>query len=142
MAINRSECVIYILEFKTTMDLRPSFQANAEARATRQHKWLAQTLAKVGARSDWKVQVVVFTGGTPGSVEIERFENNLKLLTSKRKNGPISESYMPEHFWRPMMRSYERTMEHSLTIRVQRYTIGITHHQMSTFREVSKIAQR
>ena len=110
MAVKQDKRIIYIIEFKRTMDLRPSFQANAEARATRQHKWLAQTLAKVGARSDWKVQVIIFTGGTLGSVEIERFENNLKLLTSKRKNGPISESYMPEHFWRPTMRSYEHTI--------------------------------
>ena len=61
---------------------------------------------------------------------------------SKRKNGAIFGKFTQEHFWRPMMRSYERTMEHSLTARVQRYTIGITHHQMSAFREVSKIAQR
>ena len=85
MAVNHDKRIIYVIEFKRTMDLRPSFQANAEARATRQHKWLAQTLAKVGARSDWKVQVIIFTGGTLGSVEIERFENNLKALDVKKK---------------------------------------------------------
>jgi hypothetical protein len=76
MAVKQDKRIIYIIEFKRTMDLRPSFQANAEARATRQHEWLAQTLAKVGARSDWKAQVIVFTGGTMGSVEIERFKSS------------------------------------------------------------------
>ena len=76
---------IIFIEFKRTMDLRPSFQANAETRATRQHEWLAQTLAKVRARSDWKVQVIIFMGGTMGSVEVERFESNLKALDVKKK---------------------------------------------------------
>ena len=49
------------------------------------NEWLAQTLTKVGGSSDWKVQVIVFTGGTMGSVEIERFENNLKALDVKKK---------------------------------------------------------
>ena len=67
------------------MDLRPSFKANAETRTTRQHEWLAQTLTKVGARSGWKVQVIIFTGGTMGSVEVEGVENNLKTLDVKKK---------------------------------------------------------
>jgi hypothetical protein len=104
---------------------------------------LAQTLAiaKVGARSDWKVQVVVFTGGTPGSVEIERFENNLKLLTSKRKNGPISGNYMPEHFWRPTMRSYKHTMKQYMPAKAQEHIIDITQHRMSICRGNSRRAQ-
>ena len=85
MAINHKECIIYIIEFKRTMDLQPSFKANAETRTTRQHEWLAQTLTKVGARSGWKVQVIIFTGGTMGSVEVEGVENNLKTLDVKKK---------------------------------------------------------
>ena len=85
MAINRSECVIYILEFKTTMDLRPSFQTNAETRATRQHEWLAKTLANIGDPSGWTVRMIIFTGGTMGSVGVERFESKLKALDVKKK---------------------------------------------------------
>ena len=69
-----------------------------------------------------------------GSVEIERFENNLKLLTSKRKNGPISESYMPEHFWRPTMRSYKHTMKQYMPAKAQEHIIDITQHRMSICR--------
>jgi hypothetical protein len=79
------EHIIYILEFKRTMDLRPSYQSKAEARATRQHEWLAQTLAKVGARSGKMVQLIVFTGGTMVSVDVERFESNLKAVNVKKK---------------------------------------------------------
>ena len=96
MAINHDKRIIYIIELKRTLDLRPSFQAKAEDRANQQsrlgprfwpaiHEWLAQTLTKVGTRSDWKVQMIVFTGGTMGSVKIERFEHNLKALDVKKK---------------------------------------------------------
>ena len=110
------------------------------------HPWrgfwsLVANLAKVGARSDWKVQVVVFTGGTPGSVEIERFENNLKLLTSKRKNGPISESYMPEHFWRPTTQFCEHTMKRYTQVMPRKCIIDTMSHRMSMCRRNSRNAQ-
>ena len=43
MTVNLKGCIIYIVEFKKTMDLRPNFQVTAETRATRQYEWLAQT---------------------------------------------------------------------------------------------------
>ena len=67
------------------MDLRPSFQANAEDRAEKQHKWLTNTLSKVTAPMGWSVQTVIFTGGTMGSVKIDRFEQNLTRLEVKKK---------------------------------------------------------
>ena len=69
-----------MIEFKRTMDLRPSFQAKAEDRANRQYEWLAKTLTKTGTGSGWTAQMIVFTGGTMGSVKIDRFEHNLKAL--------------------------------------------------------------
>ena len=36
MAINHDKRIIYIIEFKRTLDLRPSFQAKAEDRANQQ----------------------------------------------------------------------------------------------------------
>jgi hypothetical protein len=42
MAINHDKRIIYIIEFKRTLDLRPSFQAKAEDRANRQYEWRAK----------------------------------------------------------------------------------------------------
>ena len=67
------------------MDLRPSFQANAEDRAKKQHKWLTDTLSRAAAQKGWTVQTVIFTGGTMGSVKIDRFEQNLTTLEVKKK---------------------------------------------------------
>ena len=67
------------------MDLRPSFQANAEDRAEKQHKWLTDTLSKAAAPMGWTVQTVIFTGGTMGSVKIDRFEQKLTTLEVKKK---------------------------------------------------------
>jgi hypothetical protein len=59
MATNHEKCIIYIIEFKRTMDLRPSFQAKAEDRANRQYEWLAKTLTKAGTRSGCTSQIIV-----------------------------------------------------------------------------------
>ena len=100
MALKR---IIYTIEFKRTMDLRPSFQAKAEDRANRQYEWLAKTLTKTGTGSGWTAQMIVFTGGTMGSVKIDRFEHNLKALEVKKKRMgqqkcmPESTSRGPRH---------------------------------------------
>jgi hypothetical protein len=67
------------------MDLRPNFQAKAEDRARKQHEWLTETLSTAVAQMRWKVQTVIFTGGTMGSVKIDRFEQNLATLEVKKK---------------------------------------------------------
>ena len=67
------------------MDLRPSFQAKAEDRANKQHEWLTETLSRAVAKEGWEVQTVIFTGGTMGSVKIDRFEQNLTTLEVKKK---------------------------------------------------------
>ena len=85
IAINRDKKIIYIIEFKRTIDLRPSYQTNAEDRAEKQHNWLTNTLSKAAAPMDWAVQTVIFTGGTMGSVKIDRFEQNLTRLEVKKK---------------------------------------------------------
>ena len=79
-----------MIEFKRTMDLRPSFQAKAEDRANKQHGWLTKTLTRAVAEKGWEVQTVIFTGGTIGSVKIDKFEHNLTALEVKKK-------CMPEH---------------------------------------------
>ena len=85
MAINRDKSIIYITEFKRTMDLRASFHANAEDRANKQHEWLTKTLTRAVAEKGWEVQTVIFTGGTIGSVKIDKFEHNLTALEVKKK---------------------------------------------------------
>ena len=44
-----------------------------------------QTLIRVGTGLNWTVQMIVFTGGTMGSVKIDRFDHNLKALDVKKK---------------------------------------------------------
>ena len=63
VAIDHKKSTIYIIEFKRTMDLRPSFKAKAEKRATRQHEWLERTLTNVGAGSGWKCENVTCCSG-------------------------------------------------------------------------------
>ena len=86
MAINQDERIIYIIEFKRTL---PATELPGESRGSGEpaitYKWLAQTLTKVGTKSNWKVQMIVFTRGTMGSVKTESFEHNLKALDVKKK---------------------------------------------------------
>jgi hypothetical protein len=50
-------------------------------------------LTKVWAQSNWRVQVIIFTGVTMGSVDVERFESNLKAHDVKKEEmEPYSES--------------------------------------------------
>jgi hypothetical protein len=73
-----------MIEFKRTMDLRPSFQAKAEDRANKQHGWLTKTLTRAVAEKGWEVQTVIFTGGTMGSVRLTNLNTTLQRWRSKR----------------------------------------------------------
>ena len=92
IAVEWSNKVIYILEFKRTSDQRQDYQEPWEARARAQHDILVKSLEKVageavGENSGWKIKLVVFVGGTCGSVHVQTFNNNLKelgVLESKR----------------------------------------------------------
>ena len=86
LAVNHDKRIIYIIEFKRTMDLWSNFQVTAETRATRQHEWLAKTLTRVGTQFNWRVQVIVLTGGTMESVDVERFESNLNALEVEKQH--------------------------------------------------------
>jgi hypothetical protein len=92
IAVEWSNKVIYILEFKRTSDQRQDYRERGEARARAQHDILVKSLEKVageavGENSGWKIKLVVFVGGTCGSVHVQTFNNNLKelgVLESKR----------------------------------------------------------
>jgi hypothetical protein len=92
IAVEWSTKVVYILEFKCTSDQRQDYRESWEARARAQHDILVKSLEKVaseavGENSGWKIKLVVFVGGTCGSVHVQTFNNNLKelgVLESKR----------------------------------------------------------
>jgi hypothetical protein len=92
IAVEWSTKVLYTLEFKRTSDQRRDYRERGEARARAQHNILVKSLEKVageavGENGGWKIKLVVFVGGTCGSVHAQTFNNNLKelgVLESKR----------------------------------------------------------
>jgi hypothetical protein len=56
-----------------------------QARARAQHDVLVKSLEKVageavGENGGWKIKLIIFVGGTCGSVHAQTFNNNLKEL--------------------------------------------------------------
>jgi hypothetical protein len=83
--------VLYVLEFKRTSDQRRNYRERGEARAQAQHDVLVKSLEKVageavGENSGWKIKLIIFVGGTCGSVYAQTLNNNLKdgVIESKR----------------------------------------------------------
>ena len=76
MAIDWNNKMVYVLEFKRTSDQRKDYREKGEARARAQH-WdvLVRSLEKVAEETEsegerWKVKLIVFVGGTCGSVHV------------------------------------------------------------------------
>ena len=64
-----------VLEFKRTSDQRRDYRENGESRARVQHDVLIRSLEKVAGETEsegerWKVKLIVFVGGTCGSVHV------------------------------------------------------------------------
>ena len=70
----------YLLEFKRTRDRRLSYEEKAAAVAIKQYRSLMSGLKAIGPQQGWKVEQLVFVGGTCGSVNEETFNTNLELL--------------------------------------------------------------
>jgi hypothetical protein len=69
------------IEFKRTQDARSNYVERATAGAQEQYKSLLTTgLQAVGQVKGWKVQQIVFVGGTCGSIHVESFSRNKKAL--------------------------------------------------------------
>ena len=68
------------IEFKRTQDARSNYVERATAVAQEQYKSLLTALQAVGQVKGWKVQQIVFVGGTCGSVHVESFDKNMKAL--------------------------------------------------------------
>jgi hypothetical protein len=80
---------LYVLEFKRTSDQRRYYRERGEARARAQHDVLVKSLEKVAGEenSGWKIKLLIFVGGTCGSVHEQTLNNNLRelgVLESKR----------------------------------------------------------
>ena len=78
--------VLFVLEFKRTSDQRRDYRKWGEARARNQHDILIKSLEKVAEDADggenkgWKIKLVIFVGGTCGSVNVKSFNNNMNEL--------------------------------------------------------------
>jgi hypothetical protein len=68
------------IEFKRTRDERSNYVEKATAVAQEQYTSLLTGLQAVGQVKGWKVQQIVFVGGTCGSVHVESFNKNMKAL--------------------------------------------------------------
>jgi hypothetical protein len=66
------------IEFKRAQDARSNYVATAVAQE--QYTSLLTGLQAVGQVKGWKVQQIVFVGGTCGSVHVESFNKNMKAL--------------------------------------------------------------
>jgi hypothetical protein len=85
IAVEWTSKVLYVLEFKRTSDQRRNYSERGEARARAQHDVLVKSLEKVageavGENSGWKIKLIIFVGGTCGSVHAQMINNNLKEL--------------------------------------------------------------
>jgi hypothetical protein len=68
------------IDFKRTRDARSNYVEKAIAVAQEQYTSLLTCLQEVGQVKGWKVQQLVFVGGTCGSVHVESFNENMKAL--------------------------------------------------------------
>ena len=85
IAVDWTRKVLYVLEFKRTSDQRQNYRERGESRARAQQDVLVKSLEKVageavGENGGWKIKLIVFVGGTCGSVHAQTFNNNLKEL--------------------------------------------------------------
>jgi hypothetical protein len=68
------------IEFKRTQDARSNYVERATAVAQEQYKSLLTGLQAVDQVKGWKVQQIVFVGGTCRSIRVESFNRNMKAL--------------------------------------------------------------
>ena len=83
---------LYVLEFKRTSDQRQDYRERGECRARDHHDVLVKSLETVAKEAEgesvgWTVKLIIFVGGTCGSIHVQTFNSNLKelgVLESKR----------------------------------------------------------
>jgi hypothetical protein len=88
LAINEQGQILYLIEFKRTMDIGVDFAEQAALRADNQYENLRGALEKVGKEGGWQIKQINIIGGTLGSVHVEAFEETLKVMEVKKKEWP------------------------------------------------------
>ena len=68
--------VLFVLEFKRTSDQRRDYRERGGSRARTQHDILIKSLERVakdaeGENGVWKIRLIIFVGGTCGSVNVK-----------------------------------------------------------------------
>jgi hypothetical protein len=102
VVVDRTSKIMHVLEFKRTSDQRQDYRERGESRARAQHDALVKSLEKVAGEADgenegWKVKLIIFVGGTCGSVHVQTFNNNLKELgVVKSKRNLIRKGFVHE----------------------------------------------
>jgi hypothetical protein len=77
------------IEFKRTRDARSNYVKKAIAVAQEQYTSLLTGFHAVGQVKGWKVQQLLFVGGTCGSVHVKSFNKNMKALGSLKVSGTL-----------------------------------------------------
>ena len=88
LAINEQGQILYLIEFKRTMDIGVDFAEQAAQRADNQYENLRGALEEVGKEGGWQIKQINIIGGTLGSVHVEEFEEMLKVMEVKKKAWP------------------------------------------------------
>jgi hypothetical protein len=78
--LDRATKEFLAIEFKRTKYARSSYVERATTVAQEQYKSLLTGLQVVCQVKGWKVQQIVFVGGTCGSIHVESFNRNMKAL--------------------------------------------------------------
>jgi hypothetical protein len=83
------------IEFKRTQDARSNYVERATAVAQEQYKSLQTGLQADVQVKGWKIQQIVFVGGTCGSIHVESFNRNMQALgVLESKWDPIRKKLM------------------------------------------------
>jgi hypothetical protein len=102
VAIEWTSKTLYILEFKRTSDQRQDYRERGEPRARDQHDVLVKSLETVAKKAEgesegWTVKLIIFMGGTCGSVHVQTFNSNLKELgVVESKRNAIRRGFVHE----------------------------------------------
>ena len=102
VAIEWTSKTVYVLEFKRTSDQRHNYREHGERRARAQHDVLVKSLDTVakgakGENAGWTIKLIIFVGGTCGSVHVQTFNNNLRELgVVESKRNTIRRGFVHE----------------------------------------------
>ena len=94
-AVDWNNKVLHVLEFKRKSDQRHTYRERGESRARAQHDVLVRNLAKMAGEAEgenrgWKIKLMIFVGGTCGSVHTQTFNKISRNLGLSSPNEILS----------------------------------------------------